>query len=61
MNEALSHEMLGAWDAARARYAMIPDHSAYYERALLLTANSYVTQGKQSGSNYLLQYDFTEP
>ena len=48
MNEALSHEMLGAWDAARARYAMIPDHSAYYERALLLTANSYVTQGNKA-------------
>jgi len=45
MNEALSHEMLGAWDAARERYAMIVDTSEYYQRALLLTANSYVKQG----------------
>ena len=45
MNEALSHEMLGAWDAARQRYAMIQDTSEYYQRALLLIANSYVKQG----------------
>ena len=45
MNEALSHEMLGSWDAARERYAMILDTSEYYQRALLLTANSYVKQG----------------
>ena len=45
MNEALSHEMFGAWDAARQRYAMIPEESDYYERALLLAANSYVRQG----------------
>lgn len=48
MNEALSHEMLGAWDAARQRYAMIPEESEYYERALLLAANSYVKQGDKS-------------
>ncbi len=48
MNEALSHEMLGAWDAARQRYAMIPEESDNYERALLLTANSYVRQGDKS-------------
>ena len=45
MNEALSHEMLGAWDTARQRYAAIPDTSEYYQRALLLTADSYVKQG----------------
>ena len=45
MNEALSHEMLGAWDEARQRYAMIKDSSEYYQRALLLIANSYVKQG----------------
>lgn len=45
MNEALSHEMLGAWDTARERYAMITETSENYERALLLTANSYVKQG----------------
>ena len=48
MNEALSHEMLGAWDTARQRYAMIPETSEYYERSLLLTANSYVRQGDKS-------------
>ncbi len=48
MNEALSHEMLEAWDAARQRYAMIPEESENYERALLLTANSYVRQGDNS-------------
>ena len=53
INEALSHEMLGAWDAARQRYAMILDTSDYYERALLLTANSYVKQGdKTEAINY---------
>ncbi len=45
MNEALSHEMLGSWDVARERYAMILDTSEYYQRALLLIANSYVKQG----------------
>ena len=48
MNEARSHEMLGAWDTARQRYAMIPEASNYYERALLLTANSYVRQGDKT-------------
>ncbi|MCE2400396.1 tetratricopeptide repeat protein [Candidatus Poribacteria bacterium] len=48
MNEALSHEMLGAWDVARQRYAMIPETSDFYERSLLLTADSYVKQGEKS-------------
>ena len=48
MNEALSHEMLGAWDTARQRYAAIPDTSEYYQRALLLTADSYVKQGDKA-------------
>lgn len=48
MNEALSHEMLGDWDTARQRYAMIPESSDYHERALLLTANSYVRQGDKA-------------
>ena len=48
MNEALSHEMLEAWDTARGRYAMIPKTSEYYERALLLIANSYVKQGDKN-------------
>ena len=45
MNEALSHEMLGAWDTARERYTMIPESSEYYHQSLLLAANSYVNQG----------------
>ena len=48
MNEALSHEMLGSWDTARQRYATIPDTSEYYQRALLLTADSYVKQGDKT-------------
>ncbi len=48
MNEALSHEMLGDWETARQRYAMIPEASDYYERALLFTANSYVRQGDKT-------------
>ncbi len=53
MNEALSHEMLGTWDTARQRYAAIPDTSEYYQRALLLTADSYVKQGdKTQAINY---------
>ena len=48
MNEALSHEMLGVWDTARERYAMIPNTSDYYQRALLLTADSYVKQGDKT-------------
>ncbi len=48
MNEALSHEMLADWETARQRYAMIPETSDYYERALLFTANSYVRQGDKS-------------
>ena len=48
MNEALSHEMLGDWETARQRYAMIPEASDYYERALLFTANSYVGQGDKA-------------
>ena len=53
MNEALSHEMLGDWEQARVRYAAIPETSEYYERALLLVANSYVKQGDKEGAiNY---------
>lgn len=53
MNEALSHEMLGDWEQARNRYAAIPETSEYYERALLLVANSYVKQGDKEGAiNY---------
>ena len=53
MNEALSHEMLGAWTEARDRYASIPDTSEYYERALLLVANSHVKEGDKEGAiNY---------
>ena len=53
MNEALSHEMLGDWEQARVRYASIPETSEYYERALLLVANSYVKQGDKEGAiNY---------
>lgn len=53
MNEALSHEMLGDWEQARNRYASIPETSEYYERALLLVANSYVKQGDKEGAiNY---------
>ena len=48
MNEALSHEMLGVWDTARQRYAAIPDTSEYYQRALLLIADSYVKQGDKT-------------
>lgn len=48
MNEALSHEMLGDWNTARERYAMIPEKSDYYQRSLLLIANSYVKQGDKS-------------
>ena len=47
MNEALSHEMLGDWNKARDRYASIPETSEYYERALLLVANSHVKQGNK--------------
>lgn len=50
MNEALSHEMLGDWEQARNRYASIPETSEYYERALLLVANSYVKQGDKEGA-----------
>lgn len=50
MNEALSHEMLGDWEQARDRYAAIPETSEYYERALLLVANSYVKQGDKEGA-----------
>ena len=50
MNEALSHEMLGDWGQARERYAAIPETSEYYERALLLVANSYVKQGDKQGA-----------
>ncbi len=50
MNEALSHEMLGDWEQARNRYAAIPETSEYYERALLLVANSYVKQGDKEGA-----------
>ena len=53
MNEALSHEMLGDWLQARERYAAIPETSEYYERALLLIANSHVKEGDQEGAiNY---------
>ena len=53
MNEALSHEMLGDWTEARDRYASIPDTSEYYERALLLVANSHVKEGDKEGAiNY---------
>ena len=53
MNEALSHEMLGAWLQARERYASIPETSEYYERALLLIANSHVKEGDKEGAiNY---------
>ena len=53
MNEALSHEMLGDWLQARERYASIPETSEYYERALLLIANSHVKEGDQEGAiNY---------
>ena len=50
MNEALSHEMLGDWTQARDRYASIPDTSEYYERALLLVANSHVKEGDKEGA-----------
>ncbi len=50
MNEALSHEMLGGWTQARDRYASIPDTSEYYERALLLVANSHVKEGDKEGA-----------
>ncbi len=50
MNEALSHEMLGDWIQARDRYASIPDTSEYYERALLLVANSHVKEGDKEGA-----------
>ena len=50
MNEALSHEMLGDWGQARDRYASIPDTSEYYERALLLVANSHVKQGDKDAA-----------
>ena len=53
MNEALSHEMLGDWEQARDRYASIPDTSEYYQRALLLVANSHVKQGdKEAAISY---------
>ena len=53
MNEALSHEMLGDWLQARERYASIPETSEYYERALLLIANSHVKEGDKEGAiNY---------
>ena len=53
MNEALSHEMLGDWVQARDRYASIPETSEYYERALLLVANSHVKEGDKEGAiNY---------
>ena len=53
MNEALSHEMLGDWLQARERYAAIPETSEYYERALLLIANSHVKEGDKEGAiNY---------
>ena len=53
MNEALSHEMLGDWEQARDRYASIPDTSQYYQRALLLVANSHVKQGdKEAAISY---------
>ncbi len=48
MNEALSHEMLSDWETARERYAMIPEGSDYYERSLLFTANSYVSEGNKT-------------
>ena len=47
MNEALSHEMIGNWQQARDRYASILETSEYYERALLLIANSHVKEGDQ--------------
>ena len=50
MNEALSHEMLGNWEQARDRYASVPETSEYYERALLLVANSHVKQGDKEGA-----------
>ena len=50
MNEALSHEMLGDWVQARDRYASIPETSEYYERALLLVANSHVKEGNKEGA-----------
>ena len=50
MNEALSHEMLGDWTQARDRYASVPDTSEYYERALLLVANSHVKEGDKEGA-----------
>ena len=53
MNEALSHEMLGDWQQARDRYASIMETSEYYERALLLIANSHVKEGDKEGAiNY---------
>ena len=53
MNEALSHEMLGDWERARDRYASVPETSEYYERALLLVANSHVKQGdKEAAISY---------
>ena len=45
MNKALSHEMLGGWEQARDCYASIPYTSEYYERALLLLADTYVKEG----------------
>ena len=45
MNQALSYEMLGKWEQSRNRYASIPYTSEYYERALLLIANTYVREG----------------
>ena len=50
MNEALSHEMLGDWLQARERYTSIPETSEYYERALLLIANSHVKEGDKDGA-----------
>ena len=50
MNEALSHEMLGDWTQARDRYASIPETSEYFERALLLVANSHVKEGNKEGA-----------
>ncbi|WP_238314839.1 tetratricopeptide repeat protein, partial [Methylobacterium crusticola] len=38
---------------ARDRYASIPETSEYYERALLLVANSHVKEGDKEGAiNY---------
>ena len=53
MNKALALERLVNWTQARVCYASIPYTSEYYERALLLLANTYVQEGnKELAINY---------